>query len=192
MRSHILALALCVPTILPLLPAQEPTPITQPAMPWAVGEVVPNSFIVTFATRSFTLEALRDATLAHRSADEVAAIVASMEAGVREDQAGFVAAVLALGGTVTDQWWIINGACVTLPAAKRAALAALPNVASVTENRVYHAIIDSARNATHHNSAAANLKKDKANVNFVRGKGMFMITEFVPTDERTNDRFPCF
>ncbi|HEY7269515.1 MAG TPA: formate dehydrogenase subunit alpha, partial [Dehalococcoidia bacterium] len=25
---------------------------------------------------------------------------------------------------------------------------------------------------------------------FVRGKGMFMITEFVPTDERTNDRFP--
>jgi formate dehydrogenase major subunit len=25
---------------------------------------------------------------------------------------------------------------------------------------------------------------------FVRGKGQFMITEFVPTDERTNDRFP--
>jgi formate dehydrogenase major subunit len=25
---------------------------------------------------------------------------------------------------------------------------------------------------------------------FVRGKGLFMITEFVPTDERTNDRFP--
>src|SRR5690606_11004844 len=25
---------------------------------------------------------------------------------------------------------------------------------------------------------------------FVRGKGMFMVTEFVPTDERTNDRFP--
>jgi formate dehydrogenase major subunit len=25
---------------------------------------------------------------------------------------------------------------------------------------------------------------------FVRGKGMFMITEFVPTEERTNDRFP--
>jgi formate dehydrogenase major subunit len=25
---------------------------------------------------------------------------------------------------------------------------------------------------------------------FVRGKGMFMITEFVPTEERSNDRFP--
>jgi formate dehydrogenase major subunit len=25
---------------------------------------------------------------------------------------------------------------------------------------------------------------------FVRGKGMFMITEFVPTEERANDRFP--
>jgi formate dehydrogenase major subunit len=25
---------------------------------------------------------------------------------------------------------------------------------------------------------------------FVRGKGLFMITEFVPTEERTNDRFP--
>jgi hypothetical protein len=50
-------------------------------------------------------------------------------------------------------------------------LKALPNVAMVSPNRLVHGSYNVARDANHHNSAGANLKKDAAN-NFVKGKGV--------------------
>jgi hypothetical protein len=171
MRSRTLALALSLCLSVPaILAAQQPgqaagsapqdlglvTGAPAPAMP--DGAVVPDSFLVTFQRRSFTLDEYRDAIHARRPAAEVEAIVARLEQAVRADQAPFVQEVERLGGRVTDQWWVVNGCCVSLAAGKRDRLARLPNVDSVTENRWYRAVLNDASNATHHDSDAANLK----------------------------------
>lgn len=173
MRIPFVALSLALTSFCPsVTQAQEPVlGQVRPLVVASEPNVVPNSYIVEFATRSFTLDRYREAIYANRPAEEVERIVADLDASVLADQAAFVAAVKALGGTVENQWWIVNAACVTVPPAQLAALTALPNVARVTNNRLYTAVYNDARNAAHHNSAAANLKKDAAN-QFVRGKGL--------------------
>ncbi len=137
------------------LVAQEPRPLAvAPA-----AEAVPGSYLVRFAERSFELDEFRDAILGGKSEHEVAQIVARMEAAVRQDQAKFVRAVEAIGGTVAEQWWIINGACVNgLVGDGAAALRALPGVAVVEPNLLRYPVNNTARNATHHNATTANTR----------------------------------
>ncbi|MBK8977387.1 MAG: S8 family serine peptidase [Planctomycetes bacterium] len=154
MRSLTLWLALGLGFV-SLLPAQEPAPAS--AQPTAV----PGAYVVQFRERSFDLEPFRDAIRAGRSAAEIAQIVARMEESVRADQLGFVREVEALGGRVTHQWWIINGAAVgdvVGPAVER--LTALPNVASVEPVVLHEALNNTARNSTHHEADQANLRRD--------------------------------
>ncbi len=70
--------------------------------------------MVTFADRSFTLEAFAKA-VREGSTDRVAEIVTGLEAKVVADQAAFVEVVKAAGGRVVDQWWIVNGCAIEVP-----------------------------------------------------------------------------
>lgn len=119
------------------------------------GAIAPDQFIVTFATRSFDLEAYRTAVYARRPAAEVEQIVRGLEAAVERDQAPFVQAVAGLGGTVTRQFWIINAAAVRLKNGA-ALLQTLANVRSVEPDRVWQPWLDVATNAQHHAGDQAN------------------------------------
>ncbi|MGE0144989.1 MAG: S8 family serine peptidase [Planctomycetota bacterium] len=88
-------------------------------------------WIVHFKSRSFDLTRFREAILARRPANEVAAIVADMERSVRNDQAAFVTAAESLGARITDQWWIINALALELEPEQLAELRRLPGIESV-------------------------------------------------------------
>lgn len=150
MRHPLLCLALAVGTVAGVT-AQEPIPAVA-----AQPQVVPNSYIVRFQARSFDLEEFSAAIRLGKSAQEVAQIVANMEAAVRADQAPFVAAVEKLGGRVNEQWWIINAACVeNITSDKLDALKALPNIEVVEPNSYHEALNNTARNASNHNAVTA-------------------------------------
>jgi subtilisin family serine protease len=137
----------------------------------AEPEVVPDSYIVHFASRSFTLEPFRAATLARRPAAEIQAIVRAMEDAVRRDQAGFVAEVEALGGRVTAQWWIINGAAFTGGPAVLAAIEHMPGIERIERDRWYHVHNGVSRDAQHHRADQANLLQTSGG-EFVTGTGV--------------------
>ena len=141
-----------------LLPAARAQEVTLPD-PITAVRVVPESYIVVFRDRSFTLDAFREAVHSRRSEAEVDSIVQTMELAVRQDQAGFVADVERLGGRVVNQWWIINAACVEgIKAERLPNLRALANVEVVHENRYHHPVNNTARNSTHHEADQANLR----------------------------------
>ena len=136
----------------------------QQATPTPMPEVVPGSYIVRFQARSFDLEEFRIAVHARRPAAEVAGIIPRREEATRADQAAFCAAVEGLGGRVTRQFWIINGAAVeNLGDDGLATLADLPNVAFVEADRLYYPANNTARNATHHEADQANQRRDAGN-----------------------------
>lgn len=150
LRPHALILTLASALTPALATAQE-----------AVGtlpeRVVPNSYVVIFNERSFTLDEFRDAIYARRPAGEVDTIVAKMDAAVQRDQANFVTQVESLGGQVVNQWWIINAACVAnVGAGQLATLRSLPNVAEVQPNRIYSVVNNTARNSANHEADQAN------------------------------------
>lgn len=107
-------------------------------------------WIVQFATRSFDLEGFRAAIQARQSAAVVAAVVAGLEQAVQRDQAAFVAAVQALGGTVFRQYWLVNAAAVEIPAARLDALRSLPNVLRVQPDEACAPVIATATNMNNH------------------------------------------
>jgi subtilisin family serine protease len=119
------------------------------------GSIVPDHFVVLFSKRSFDLEAYRGAIYGKRPAAEVERIVDDMIGATGRDQADFVRAVVSAGGTVRHQYWLINGAAVRL-ANGEAFLRNLPNVASVTPDRVWQPWLDVATNALHHAGDLAN------------------------------------
>mgnify|MGYP002712402043 CR=1 FL=1 len=91
---------------------------------------------------------------------------------MQSDQAAFVRSVEALGGTVTNQWWIINAASVTgIEDAAVAKLGALDNVARLEEEMVYSVANNTARNNSHHEADAANLRRTASNA-LVDGTGV--------------------
>ncbi len=134
-------------------------------------QTIPNRYIVQFAKRGFTLEAYRNAIYSHQPAARVDALVTELEGKVEIDQRAFVDAITKLGGTVTHQWWLINGAAVTLDASLEDKLRAMPNVAFVEAELLHHTNLAVASNASNHNSAAANLKRDAQN-RLVTGQGV--------------------
>ena len=117
-------------------------------------------WIVQFRKRTFDLDAFRDANLRNAGPGEVAPIVAGLEASMRADQAAFVGHVERLGGTVVQQWWLINGCAIEVPPAAIAGLRAHPNVLSVEPDRMHEPCrtvpvalpILTATNANNHNA----------------------------------------
>lgn len=111
-------------------------------------------WIVHFASRSFDLSGFRAAIRAHRPAAEVDAIIAQLEQAVQADQAEFVAAIVALGGKVTNQWWLVNAAAVEIAPAQLDALRRLPNVAFVQPDEERMPAIKTATNGSNHRADA--------------------------------------
>jgi hypothetical protein len=134
---------------------------TQPAP--RAGEPVPNSYVVLFKKRSFTLERYRAAILARRPDAEVQRLIQEMQAGVQKDQRDFVADVQRLGGKVSAQWWIINGAGITLPADELDTLRARANVERVLPDRYRRMHLGTATDSKHHGSDQANQMTDAKN-----------------------------
>lgn len=160
-------LTLSLPLLAAFVAAQQPTaPLPTPT------DVVADSYVVMFAQRSFTLDAFRAAILARRPAAEVEAIVRGLEGAVERDQAAFTVSVRGLGGRVTGQYWLINGACVEgITADKVGALRQLPNVQEVHPNRVWSVVNNTARNSTHHEADQANLRQTTGGA-FLTGRGV--------------------
>ncbi|MCA8974114.1 MAG: hypothetical protein KDC98_05300, partial [Planctomycetes bacterium] len=109
-------------------------------------------WVVHFRERGFDLGGFRNAIATHRPAAEVAAIVATLETQVEADQAPFVAAVQALGGTVVRQWWLVNAAAVEIAPDQLMALRRLANVAYVQPDEVCELAIQTATNPSNHNA----------------------------------------
>ena len=92
-----------------------------PAEPW----------IVLFESRSFDLTEFRSAVRRDVPAKELATITDDLAERVRADQADFAGALREFGGQVRQQWWLINGCAVDIPAGTSQGLATLPGVASI-------------------------------------------------------------
>lgn len=152
------------------LPAQQTEVTLRESAPPA-EEFVADSYIIHFKTRSFDLEPFRAATYARRPVAEIEAIVRSMEQAVQRDQAQFVADVANLGGRVTAQWWIINGAAISGNAAVAAAVAQLPYVERVERDRWHHPVNGESRNTNHHKAEQAN-QLQTGGGQFITGTGV--------------------
>ena len=145
--SFLLAISLLAP-----LAAQRLDMTVAPASP-----LVPNQYLVTFEKRSLELDAYRTAVLTRRPASEVEVEVQRLELAAERDQGDFARAVAAAGGAVTQHYWIINGAAVTLDLPNaQAFLARLPNVASATQDRMWQPWLETATDAFHHGGDLAN------------------------------------
>ena len=134
-------------------------------------QTVKNEFIVHFKTRSFDLSKFRAAILANMSAEKVDAIVAAIAVKNEAERASFVDAIEQLGGTVKENWWVINSSWVAIQANQLAAVKALPNVASVEPNYVWYPMLRDSTNASNHNSDAANLMRGLGGA-LVNGRGI--------------------
>src|SRR5262245_44435755 len=98
--------------------------------------VVPDSYLVQFATRSFTLEPAREAIASKAPYDQRQALVRFMERQVLDDQRAFVDEVHRLGGKVTHQYWIINGCAIEIAPQHLATIARFPGVVRVEPDLV--------------------------------------------------------
>jgi hypothetical protein len=160
------------PTLFPLLLLGLSLPAQDEPLPVHPHEIVPKSYVVMFTTRSFDLDVFRDAIYARRPAAQIDTIVKGLEVAAVRDQAEFTQAVTGLGGRVISHYWLINGACVAdIADDKVADLRALPNVAEVHPNRVYRAVNNTARNATHHEADQANARQTSGGA-FVTGRNV--------------------
>lgn len=153
MRSPCLSLFALLVTALPAQEPQRPDLIGQHVAGSRAGTM---QYIVTFAERDFDLAGFRAAVLSHRSADEVAAIVADLERKATRHQEGFTTAVDRAGGSVLQRWWLVNGCAIEVAPGEVGALSRLPNVESIVPNRTTMPLIITATNAANHNSDAAN------------------------------------
>lgn len=114
------------------------------------------SWVVHFAERPFGLDALREEMLGARNPEVVKSIVQDLEAKMQAHQKNFCADVVALGGTVTHQWWIVNAACIEIAPDKLDTIRAMQNVARLDPNIEVFPAIKTATNASNHNSDALN------------------------------------
>lgn len=114
------------------------------------------SWVVNFKSRPFDLLALRAEMYGNRNPEVVAEIVKDLEAKMKAHQKDFCDEVVALGGTVTRQWWIVNAMCIEIAPEKLDTIRAMENVASVDPDLEVFPAIKTATNAANHNSDALN------------------------------------
>lgn len=123
-------------------------------------------YLVTFGQRSFDLSGFCEAIHARRPAAEVATLVTELEQRCRADQEAFVAFVRKQGGTVTRQWWLVNGCALRLPAAAVEKVRAHPRVSWMAKDelRAPGWIKTATDNKNHHT--------DAVHAKGLRGKGV--------------------
>lgn len=140
----------------PRAPQQELAPFlaNRPAHGLPGAQAGTERWIVHFATRTFDLSAFRNAVLAKRPANEVAAIVQNLEQLVQVDQQQFVQTVKGLGGTVPIQWWLVNAAVIEIAPGQLGAVRALKNVAFVQPDELREPVIGVATNSNNHRADA--------------------------------------
>ncbi len=165
-------LAIAVSLLLPIQAQLHAKPVQGPPVDRTVHGLAGKApgterWLVTFKTRSFDLSTFRAANHNGASAARVAAIVAGLEAKVQADQREFVNFIEALGGTVTAQWWLINGCAVEVPAAAVAKLRAHPNVLRLDPEAIAEPVrfIKVSTNSKNHNA-------DSVHARLVKGKGV--------------------
>lgn len=149
--------------------AQSPVPIgpqlasQDPPMP-AAGHGLPGQkpgseqWLVEFKTRSFDLSEFRNEMYGGRSPDVVAKLVRKYEALVQSDQAGFSEEIEALGGRVTEQYWIVNAAAIEISHSKLDQVKKLANVLRIQPNLPLYPVIKRATSVANHNSDAVNAR----------------------------------
>ncbi len=109
-------------------------------------------WIVHFKSRSFDLSALNQEYAGDRNPDRVEAIAKELARKAKIDQADFVEEVKALGGRVTDQFWLVNAAVVEIQPTKLTQLRALKNVAYLQPDVETFPLIKTATNKKNHDS----------------------------------------
>ncbi|MFO1052805.1 MAG: S8 family serine peptidase [Planctomycetota bacterium] len=127
-----------------------------------VAGQIPGTFRynVTFKTRSFDLNAFREAT-ERRDVLAVDRIVRDLKDRAHQDYAAFKTAVEGLGGAVNIEFWLINACNIDLSKEQLAAVRALPNVLEVQPDLPTYPLIANAApvirvatDANHHNADA--------------------------------------
>ncbi len=107
-------------------------------------------WLVTLRDRSFDLTTFATARTAAVAPAAMDAVVADLKARARADQAPLAAVVADLGGTVCDQWWLVNGLAVELAADRVDALRAHPRVARIVRDELRKVGIQTSTNAANH------------------------------------------
>lgn len=113
-------------------------------------------WIVHFKTRSFNLDALRNAVRAGASADRVEAMIAQLEDKAMQEQQAFKQALRELGGDTCIHYWLINSCAIEVPHAQLGRVRALPNVARLEPNLPVVPLIKEATSSSNHNSDLVN------------------------------------
>ncbi|MCB9881721.1 MAG: S8 family serine peptidase [Planctomycetes bacterium] len=116
------------------------------------------SWIVHFQNRPFDLSAFRAEMYGNKNPEVIATIVKDLEAKVQEHQKKFCNDIVALGGRVTHQWWLVNACCIEVAPRHLAAIRQMGNVAMLEPNVEVMPLIKTATNAANHNSDALNAK----------------------------------
>jgi subtilisin family serine protease len=109
---------------------------------------------VTFATRPFDLGGFRTAIESGANAATMERIVADLQGRAIEHQTPFQQAIVAMGGRVVLQFWLINAATIEVKPAQLAAVRALPNVLFVAPDLPTYPLIKTSTNAANHNADA--------------------------------------
>ncbi|MCA8971148.1 MAG: S8 family serine peptidase, partial [Planctomycetes bacterium] len=147
-------------------PAQPVAVVQGPAV--VAPQVVPGEYLVQHAS-GVSLTALRDAVYAKASADDVDRIVADLVQKVEQEREAFVRDVEALGGTVVQNYWIVEGSHVRLDASKVEGLRRIAGVVRVDPNWIHYPVLATSTNASNHNSDAANVTRGLTNNQLVVG-----------------------
>ncbi|MCA8972779.1 MAG: hypothetical protein KDC95_23535, partial [Planctomycetes bacterium] len=116
------------------------------------------SWIVHFQNRPFDLSAFRAEMYGNKNPEVIATIVKDLEAKVQAHQKKFCNDIVALGGRVTHQWWLVNACCIEVAPKHLAAIRQMGNVAMLEPNVEVIPQIKTATNSANHNSDALNAK----------------------------------
>ncbi len=93
-------------------------------------------WLVELADRSFDLEGFRAAVTSGAPADRVADLVRDLESRARADQGELAAWIVARGGRVHAQWWLVNGLSAEMSVETATALRLQPRVRTVEPDAV--------------------------------------------------------
>ncbi|HHI80075.1 MAG TPA: hypothetical protein ENK02_08840 [Planctomycetes bacterium] len=136
----------------------DPHPVSSAGTPLFEGKPLPGKapgsqrWIVHFKSRSFDLAALNAEYAGAANPDRVEALAKELARKARADQADFVEKVEALGGVVTDQFWLVNAAVVELKPEKLPQLRALKRVAYLQPDLETVPLIKTATDKNNHDS----------------------------------------
>lgn len=160
-------LALALPLTLGSVLAQSAVPAPVAPAP----QVIPGEYLVHH-NAGVDLGDLRDAIASKASVATVDQIVNGLLAKVEDEREAFVAAVERLGGTVEQNYWIVDVSHVKLDPSKLGALRGLAGVKEIEQNMFVYPTLATSTNSNNHNSDAANVRRGLTQGQLVVGTGL--------------------